>query len=109
MHGYVGNGFKAPEGGNSNPIVERNHTARSSSYSTGYVDNGYAHNEIQSNGIKSVPVVERTKEKKEVYTGNGFDMNNNQSGTTGRPVTPRNSTVGIGYVGNGFGQNNNFR
>ena len=33
-------------------------------------------------------------------------MNKNQTGTSGRPITPRNSTAGIGYVGNGFGQNN---
>ena len=106
MQGYVGNGYKSPEGGNGRPIVERNHNSGNSSNFGGYVGNGYIQHEIQSNGIKSVPVVERTKEKKEVYTGNGFDMNKNQTGTSGRPITPRNSTAGIGYVGNGFGQNN---
>ena len=100
---FADNGFKGNSSSGGTPIVPRQHNIGSS---TGYVNNGFVQNDLHSNGIKTVPVVERDKSKKEVYAGNGFDSNINHSGSVGGNINARSNTSGIGYVGNGFGEFN---
>ena len=97
---YVDNGFKNTGSGGGAPIVPRQHGGANS----GYVANGYVPSELHTPGIKTVPVVERDKKKKEVYAGNGFDNNVNHSDTVGGNINPRSNMSGPGYIGNGFGE-----
>jgi len=97
---FADNGFKDNSSGGGAPIVPRQHGGPSS----GYVSNGYMPNDLHTPGIKTVPVVERDKTKKEVYAGNGFDSNVNHSGTVGGNIIPNSNTMGSGYIGNGFGE-----
>ena len=100
---YADNGFKGNSSGGGTPIVPRQHNIGSS---MGYVGNGFVQSELHSHGIKTVPVVERDKSKKEVYAGNGFDNNVNHSGTVGGNINPRTNSSGPGYIGNGLGERN---